>query len=92
MPTGYTAFIENKQCNSAKQFLKLCLRNFGVLCKYRDEPLSLDFEPDFTDVITIPVYDNREKKNKRIKNPTRAEKKRQTQKLIEEYEEEEFER
>ena len=50
------------------------------------------FEPDFTDVITIPVYDNREKKNKRIKNPTRAEKKRQTQKLIEEYEEEEFER
>ena len=49
------------------------------------------FEPDFTDVITIPVYDNREKKNKRIKNPIRAEKKRQTQKLIEEYEEE-FER
>ena len=41
------------------------------------------FEPDFTDVITIPVYDNRKKKNKRIKNPTRAEKKRQTQKLIE---------
>lgn len=49
MPTGYTAFIENKQCNSAKQFLKLCLRNFGVLSKYRDEPLSLDFEPNFTD-------------------------------------------
>ena len=43
MPTGYTAFIENKQCNSAKQFLKLCLRNFGVLGKYKDEPLSLDF-------------------------------------------------
>ena len=49
MPTGYTVFIENKQCNSAKQFLKLCLRNFGVLSKYRDEPLSLDFEPDFID-------------------------------------------
>ena len=49
MPTRYTEFIENKQCNSVKQFLKLCLRNFGVLSKYRDEPLSLDFEPDFTD-------------------------------------------
>ena len=49
MPTRYTSFIENKQCNSVKQFLKLCLRNFGVLSKYRDEPLSLDFEPDFTD-------------------------------------------
>ena len=49
MHTGYTVFIENKQCNSAKQFLKLCLRNFGVLSKYKDEPLSLDFEPDFTD-------------------------------------------
>lgn len=60
MPTGYTAFIENKQCNSAKQFLKLCLRNFGVLYRYKDEPLSLDFEPDF-------AYEN-ENENFLIKN------------------------
>lgn len=47
MNKGYTRFIENKQCNSAKQFLKLCLRSFCVLSEYEDEPISLDFEPDF---------------------------------------------
>lgn len=47
MASKYTSFIENGKCKSAKQFLKLCLRNFGVMQMYRDEPLSLDFEPDF---------------------------------------------
>ena len=47
MASRYTSFIENDKCTSAKQFLKLCLRNFGVMQMYRDEPLSLDFEPDF---------------------------------------------
>ena len=47
MSSQYTSFIENGKCTSAKQFLKLCLRNFGVMQMYRDEPLSLDFEPDF---------------------------------------------
>ena len=47
MSSQYTSFIENGKCTSAKQFLKLCLRNFGVMSMYRDEPLSLDFEPDF---------------------------------------------
>lgn len=48
MASQYTSFIENGKCTSAKQFLKLCLRNFGLMQMYRDEPLSLDFEPDFT--------------------------------------------
>ena len=48
MGSQYTSFIENGKCTSAKQFLKLCLRNFGVMSMYIDEPLSLDFEPDFT--------------------------------------------
>ena len=48
MASQYTSFIENGKCTSAKQFLKLCLRSFGVMQMYRDEPLSLDFEPDFT--------------------------------------------
>lgn len=68
MPTGYTVFIENKQCNSAKQFLKLCLRNFGILCKYRDEPLSLDFGPDFTDENVNSLIKNNENKIKKYKN------------------------
>lgn len=67
MHTGYTVFIENKQCNSAKQFLKLCLRNFGVLSKYRDEPLSLGFEPDFTDENANFLIKDNEKKIEKYK-------------------------
>ena len=67
MPTRYTSFIENKQCNSVKQFLKLCLRNFGVLSKYRDEPLSLDFEPDFTDENVNSFIKNNENRIEKYK-------------------------
>lgn len=67
MPTRYTEFIENKQCNSVKQFLKLCLRNFGVLSKYRDEPLSLDFEPDFTDENVNSFIKNNENRIEKYK-------------------------
>lgn len=67
MPTRYTEFIENKQCNSVKQFLKLCLRNFGVLSKYKDEPLSLDFEPDFTDENVNSFIKNNENRIEKYK-------------------------
>lgn len=67
MSTRYTKFIENKQCNSVKQFLKLCLRNFGVLSKYRDEPLSLDFEPDFTDENVNSFIKNNENRIEKYK-------------------------
>lgn len=53
MPTGYTNFIEEGKIDNARDFLKLCLRNFGVAIDYRDEPLSLNplvfnKEQDFT--------------------------------------------
>lgn len=67
MSTRYTEFIENKQCNSVKQFLKLCLRNFGVLSKYKDEPLSLDFEPDFTDENVNSFIKNNENRIEKYK-------------------------
>lgn len=40
--TGYTSLIANGKINTAKDFLKVCLRQFGVLVDYRDEPLSAD--------------------------------------------------
>lgn len=40
--TGYTAFIADGEIRTAKDFLKVCLRQFGVLVDYRDEPLSAD--------------------------------------------------
>ena len=50
MPTGYTAYIKDGDITTGKDFLKLCLRNFGVAIDMRDEPLSkpvpTQFEPN----------------------------------------------
>lgn len=50
MPTGYTAFIEDGDITTGREFLLLCSRNFGVAIDIRDEPLSVPtptkFEPD----------------------------------------------
>ena len=45
--TGYTSFIENGKIDNAKDFLKLCLRNFGVMMKYRDHPMGIIENPKF---------------------------------------------
>lgn len=42
MPTGYTYLIENGEAKTPKDFLKVCLRNFGVMIDYRDEKLSIE--------------------------------------------------
>ena len=50
MPTGYTAYIKDGDITTGKDFLKLCLRNFGIAINMRDEPLSkpvpTQFEPN----------------------------------------------
>lgn len=50
MPTGYTAYIEDGDITSGKDFLKLCTRAFGIAIDLKDEPLSVptpkSFEPD----------------------------------------------
>ena len=50
MPTGYTAYIEDGDITTGKEFLKLCTRAFGVAIDLKDEPLSVPtpthFEPD----------------------------------------------
>ena len=50
MPTGYTAFIEDGDITTGREFLLLCSRNFGVAIDVRDEPLSVPtptkFEPN----------------------------------------------
>lgn len=38
--TGYTSLIAQGEITTAKDFLKVCLRAFGVLVEMRDEPLS----------------------------------------------------
>lgn len=50
MPTGYTAYIEDGNITTGKEFLKLCTRAFGVTIDLKDEPLSVStkthYEPD----------------------------------------------
>lgn len=49
MPTGYTAYIEDGEITTGKEFLKLCTRAFGIAIDLKDEPLStptpISFEP-----------------------------------------------
>ena len=49
MPTGYTEFIENGKVRTAKQFLHLCLRSFGVCVRMREDPMEV--EDDYTQKI-----------------------------------------
>lgn len=48
MATAYTKFIEDGTVTTAKEFLQLCSRQFGIYDKSRDEPLS----PEIPTVIT----------------------------------------
>ena len=45
--TGYTHNIENGTCKTPKDFLKLCLKNFGCCMKVRDESLANFNADDF---------------------------------------------
>ena len=49
MPTCYTAFIEDGKVRTAKQFLHLCLRAFGVCVRMREDPMEV--EDDYTQKI-----------------------------------------
>lgn len=48
MPTGYTCYIEDGSITSGKEFLELCLHNFGIAVDQRDEPLSTRIPDTFT--------------------------------------------
>lgn len=49
MPTGYTQQIINGNVKTPKEFLHLCLSNFGVCVSMRDEPFNL--QGDYTEYI-----------------------------------------
>lgn len=49
MPTGYTQQIIDGTVKTPKEFLHLCLRNFGICVSMRDESLKL--QGDYTEYI-----------------------------------------
>lgn len=54
---SYTAFIKDGRITNARDFMKLCLRNFGIMQEHYQDPLSLEsvLEKNF-DVETNSSY------------------------------------
>ena len=50
MPTGYTQQIIDGTVKTPKEFLHLCLRNFGVCVSMRDVPFN-ESQVDYTEYI-----------------------------------------
>ena len=66
MPTGYTCFIENGKVRTAKQFLHLCLRAFGVCINMRDD--SLEVKDDYTKDLLKGFQEDIDYHKKRLKS------------------------
>ena len=50
MPTGYTQQIIDGKVKTPKEFLHLCLRNFGICISMRDEPFD-ESQEDYTEYL-----------------------------------------
>ena len=66
MPTGYTQQIIDGTVKTPKEFLHLCLRNFGVCISLRDEPLNP--QGDYTESIKKWYQDSIGYLNKSLEN------------------------
>ena len=66
MPTGYTQQIINGTVKTPKEFLHLCLRNFGVCISMRDE--SLNLQGDYTKYIKKFYQDSMDYHAKALEN------------------------
>ena len=89
MPTGYTCLIENGKVNSGKEFLKVCIRQFGCCIGQRDDPLSA---PLITKIEPSPYYKERYEEAleelKKIENMDSTSKELSKQRMIEEWQKE----
>ena len=66
MPTGYTQQIIDGTVKTPKEFLHLCLRNFGVCICMRDE--SLNSQEDYTEYIKKYYQDSMGYHTKALEN------------------------
>ena len=69
MPTGYTQQIIDGTVKTPKEFLHLCLRNFGVCVCMRDEPLNS--QEDYTEPIKKYYQDLLDYHTKALENAKR---------------------
>ena len=73
MPTGYTQQIIDGTVKTPKEFLHLCLRNFGVCVSMRDE--SLNLQGDYTEYIKKYYQDSMDYHTEALENAKREYKK-----------------
>ena len=66
MPTGYTQQIIDGTVKTPREFLHLCLRNFGICISMRDEPLNP--QGDYTEYIKKYYQDTIGYLNKALEN------------------------
>ena len=66
MPTGYTQQIIDGTVKTPREFLHLCLRNFGICISMRDEPLNP--QGDYTEYIKKYYQDTIGYLNKVLEN------------------------
>ena len=66
MPTGYTQQIIDGTVKTPREFLHLCLRNFGICISLRDEPLNP--QGDYTEYIKKYYQDTIGYLNKALEN------------------------
>ena len=66
MPTGYTQQIIDGTVKTPKEFLHLCLRNFGICVSMRDESLKL--QGDYTEYIKKFYQDSMDYHAKALEN------------------------
>ena len=66
MTTGYTQQIIDGTVKTPKEFLHLCLRNFGICVSMRDE--SLNLQGDYTEYIKKFYQDSMGYHNKALEN------------------------
>ena len=66
MPTGYTQQIIDGTVKTPREFLHLCLRNFGICISMRDEPLNP--QGDYTEYIKKYYQDLIGYHNKALEN------------------------
>ena len=66
MPTGYTQQIIDGTVKTPKEFLHLCLRDFGICISMRDEPLNL--QEDYTEHIKKYYQDSMGYHTKALEN------------------------
>lgn len=86
----YMHSLPREEEEIANDIIRKWKMNFVIMSGKGEILGSGTLEPDFTDCITIPVYDNtvRDKKYREHKHPSRAKKRQELRRIIDEYEEE----